>query len=178
MPDPQRRGSSIAERPPGGVDLEPVRAALAEVGTVSEADVIPLLERLQDLYGYLPTEVLDAVAEETDVPLGRIVGVATFYEEFSLTPRGKHVVRACRGTACHVRGGAHIAEAIRKHLGIRPGETTPDNVFTFQTVACLGLCFLSPAMMVDKACYGRLTPDKVASILDQCRAYSIAETPT
>ena len=161
---------------PPGVDLQPVRHAIAEIGFASEADVVPLLEKLQDLYGYLSEEVLDAVARETGIPLSRVAGVATFYEEFSLTPRGKHLVRACRGTACHVRGGTHVAEAIAHHLGIRPGETTPDNVFTFQTVACLGLCFLSPAMMVDKTCYGQLTPDKVATVLDQCRAYSIAET--
>ena len=157
------------------IDLSPVREAIAGMLPVSQSDLIPLLQKLQGIYDYLPGSVLRLVAEETDIPMSGMVGVATFYEQFSLTPRGRHIIRACRGTACHVRGGARITAAIERHLGIGEGETTGDMQFTFYTVACLGTCFLAPAMMVDKSYYGRLTPAKVGPILDQ---YSSVRTGT
>ena len=154
------------------VDLRPARDALARMGDVTQADLLPLFHQIQDAYGYLPKPVLELVAEESGIPLSHVAGVATFYDGFSLEPRGKHLVCACSGMGCHVRGGARIAEAIERHLGIREGETTPDMQFTFQSVTCLGLCFQSPAMTVDSHQYGRLTPDKVGPVLDQYRSRS------
>ena len=124
-----------------------------------------LLQKLQDAYGYLPKEVILEVAVHTGLPASRLFGVATFYSQFYLKPHGRHTVRCCRGTACHVRGGKDIERKIEQHLGVREGETTPDMQFTLETVACLGTCFLAPVMMVDHDYYGNLTPAKVKSIL-------------
>lgn len=148
------------------VDIEPARKLIDSRRPVKPSDLIPLLQALQDHYGYLPRPVLETVTEETGIPLSRVMGVATFYEQFSLTPRGRHIIRVCRGTACHVRGGARIAQAIADKLGVHEGGTTPDMQFTLYTVACLGTCFLAPAMMIDQNYYGRLTPEKACRILD------------
>jgi NADH-quinone oxidoreductase subunit E len=99
--------------------------------------------------------------------MSRIYGVVTFYAQFYLSPRGRHTVRVCRGTACHVRGGKNIRKAVQQFLGVEENETTPDSKFTFETVACLGACALSPVLLVDKNYYGKLTPAKVAQLLKQ-----------
>jgi len=151
------------------VDVKPARALIDSRRPVEPSDLIPLLQALQEHYGYLPRPVLETVTEETGIPLSRVMGVATFYEQFSLTPRGRHIIRVCRGTACHVRGGARIAKAVADALGVSEGETTPDMQFTLYTVACLGTCFLAPAMMIDHEYYGQLTPTKVPKILDYYR---------
>ncbi len=148
------------------IDLEPARSLIESRRPVEASDLIPLLQALQEHYGYLPRPVLELIAEETSIPLSRIVGVATFYEQFSLTPRGRHIIRVCRGTACHVRGGSRVTKAVEDKLGVHEGETTPDMQFTLYTVACLGTCFLAPAMMIDQNYYGRLTPEKARRILD------------
>ena len=147
------------------VDLEPMREVIDSVGEVTPDKLIPILQGIQDVYGFLPPDVLMEVSRVTRIPASRMYGVATFYEQFHLEPRGRHIIRCCRGTACHVRGGADIADAIRRHLGIDEGETTDDLRFTFETVACLGTCFLAPVIMVDNY-YGLLTPDKVTKVLD------------
>jgi NADH-quinone oxidoreductase subunit E len=99
--------------------------------------------------------------------MSRIYGVVTFYAQFYLSPRGRHTVRVCRGTACHVRGGKNIRKAVQQFLGVEENETTPDSKFTFETVACLGACALSPVLLVDKNYYGKLTPAKVTQVLKQ-----------
>jgi NADH-quinone oxidoreductase subunit E len=147
------------------VDLSPAERILDRMGLVRPTDLIPLLQEIQDSYGYLPPPVLMEVSRRTGIPASRMYGVITFYSQFCLKPRGRHTVRACRGTACHVRGARRVTETIARQLGVGEGETTPDNVFTFETVACLGTCFLAPAMMVDNDYYGLLTPDKIRSIL-------------
>ena len=132
-----------------------------------EGSLIPILQEVQQLYGYLSEEVVRHLAKELHIPTSRIFGVVTFYSQFYTTPRGRHTVRVCRGTACHVRGGKQILKAVGQHLGIGENETTPDFKFTFETVACLGACALSPVLLVDKNYYGKLTPAKAERVLKQ-----------
>jgi NADH-quinone oxidoreductase E subunit len=132
-----------------------------------DGSLIPILQEAQNLYGYLTEEVLGHISRELKIPISRIYGVVTFYAQFYLTPRGRHTVRVCRGTACHVRGGKQILKAVQKQLNIGEGETTPDFKFTFETVACLGACALSPVLLVGKNYYGKLTPAKVEQVLKQ-----------
>lgn len=132
-----------------------------------EGALIPILQEVQEIYGYLSEEVLNRIGKRLHIPTSRIFGVITFYAQFYTTPRGRHTVRVCRGTACHVRGGKYVLRAVEQSLGIRENETTPDFKFTFETVACLGACALSPVLLVDKNYYGKLTPAKVGQVLKQ-----------
>jgi NADH-quinone oxidoreductase subunit E len=132
-----------------------------------EASLIPVLQEVQGVFGYLPEEALVKIGHNLRIALSRIYGVATFYAQFYLSPRGLHTVRVCRGTACHVRGGKHVLKAVRQALGIGEGETTVDSKFTFETVACLGACALAPVLLVDKNYYGKLTPARVEQVLKQ-----------
>jgi len=129
--------------------------------------LIPVLQEAQAIYGYLPEEVLTAISRALKIPVSRVYGVVTFYAQFYLSPRGRHTVRVCRGTACHVRGGKAVLKAVQQYLGIGENETTPDFKFTFETVACLGACALSPVLLVDKTYSGKLTPAKVEQVLKQ-----------
>lgn len=138
---------------------------VAAMTPLREADIIPLLQRLQEAYGYLPRDVILAVAQRTGLPASRIYGVATFYSQFHLEPHGRHVIRCCRGTACHVRGSKKILETIKRDFSLEEGGTTPDIRFGLEVVRCLGTCFLAPVMMVDNDYYGRLTPQQVKSVL-------------
>jgi NADH-quinone oxidoreductase subunit E len=148
-------------------ELGPALAIVEEMAPVSSSDIIPLLQRLQDVYGYLPPEVVLAVCKQTGLPASRVFGVATFYEQFHMEPHGRHLVRCCRGTACQVKGGRNIARAVERELGVSEGHTTEDNRYTFETVACLGTCFLAPVLMVDRDYYGRMAPAKIKRILEQ-----------
>ena len=134
-----------------------------------DSDLIPILQQIQETYGYLQKDVMVETSKRTGIPASRIYGVATFYEQFHFEPHGKHTVRCCRGTACHVKGGPEIVEAIKRNLNIEPGQTSEDMLFTFETVACLGCCFLAPVMMIDDKYYGHLTASKAAKILDGYR---------
>ena len=134
-----------------------------------EASLISVLQEVQGLFGYLPKEALVRVSQCLNVPLSRIYGVVTFYAQFYLTRRGKHTVRVCRGTACHVRGGKSVLNVVKDSLGIDDGDTTQDFHFSLETVACLGTCFLAPVMMVDRTYYGRLVAQKIPAILHQYR---------
>ncbi len=118
-----------------------------------KGSLIPLLQRTQDLYGYLPREAMGFIARQTRIPLSRIHGVATFYAQFHLTRRGRNLVRVCDGTACHVRGAGKNLDALRHAVGIAPGETTPDYKLTLEVVYCLGSCGIAPVALVnDKVC--------------------------
>lgn len=128
--------------------------------------LIPVLQKAQGVYGYLPKPVLETIARELRLTTAEVFGVVTFYAQFHLNPRGKHIIRVCQGTACHVRGGAKILEAVSEHLKVKPGETTRDLEFTLETVACLGACGLAPVMMVDDNTHGRLNPLDIPGILD------------
>jgi NADH-quinone oxidoreductase subunit E len=134
---------------------------------VTSDDLIPIMQKIQTVYGYLPKDVLLEVSKKTSIPYSRIYGVATFYEQFYLEPHGRHTVKCCRGTACHVKGGRDIAKAISKTIEIGEGQTTEDMRFTFETVACLGTCFLGPVMMVNNDYYGHLIANKVKDILER-----------
>jgi NADH-quinone oxidoreductase E subunit len=129
--------------------------------------LIPLLQRVQGEFGYIPPETIEPIAKTLHLFPSEVQGVITFYAQFSLKPKGKYVIRVCRGTACHVRGGRTILRLIERELGLKPGETTEDYQFTLETVACLGACFLAPTMMVNKTYFGRLSPPKINTILKQ-----------
>lgn len=130
--------------------------------------LIPILQAVQEEYRYLPQEVLTYVATALDVPPARVYGVATFYAHFALEPKGKHVIRLCDGTACHVKASIPILEALRKKLGLdEKRKTTPDMQFTVETVACLGACGLAPVVVVNEDVHGQMTPDAALKIVDE-----------
>ena len=134
---------------------------------VEPGGIIPLLEEAQDLLGYLPVTIQKQISNKTNIPLSRIYGIVTFYSFFTMTPRGKHTVQVCLGTACYVRGGKKITEIVEGEFGVKSGETTADRIFTYETVRCLGACGLAPVIVVDGEVYGRVKPSKVKEILEQ-----------
>jgi NADH:ubiquinone oxidoreductase subunit E len=129
--------------------------------------LIPVLEEAQVALEFLPLSVQKTIADGLNLPLSRVYGVVTFYSFFTMTPRGKHTVRVCLGTACYVRGGKALHDTLQKHFGIKEGETTPDRMFTLETVRCLGACGLGPVVVVDDDVHGRVKPGKVKEILSQ-----------
>jgi NADH-quinone oxidoreductase E subunit len=131
--------------------------------------LLPMLQDIQEQHNYLPRPLLEQVACTLDVSRAHVYRIATFYKAFSLEPRGKYVIQVCLGTSCHLRGGPQLAESIHHQLGISPGETTPDGLFTLETVNCLGACALSPVMLVGKDYHAQVTPERVARILDRYR---------
>lgn len=131
--------------------------------------IVAILQDVQEVHNYLPREELEKLSKELDVPLSRILSVATFYNAFSLTPKGKYPINFCLGTACHVRGGERIMEKIERELGIVRGETTEDLKFSLDEVRCLGCCGLAPVMMVGKDIKGKLSEAKVIPILNEFR---------
>jgi NADH-quinone oxidoreductase subunit E len=133
--------------------------------------LIPILQAVQEQYRYLPEEVLAYVATSLGVPPSRVFGVATFYSHFALEPKGRHVVRLCDGTACHVKGSLPILEAVRGKLGLsEEKKTTPDMLFTVETVACLGACGLAPVMVVDDEVHGQQTPESATKTIEEILA--------
>jgi NADH-quinone oxidoreductase subunit E len=152
----------------GNVDLallEPVIAAYAG----QPGSIIAILQETQDIYGYLPLAALQAIADKTGYKRAKIYGIATFYSQFRLKPVGKYVILQCQGTACHVLGSKAVGSAICDELGISPGETTADGLFTLEDVACLGCCSLAPVIMINGEAYGKLTPDNVRKVLQEFR---------
>ena len=143
--------------------LEPYLAQYAG----AEDGLIPILQKAQELYGWLPAGVLTHISERTGIKPAKITGVVTFYAQFRTKPVGKRLILLCQGTACHVNGSSAIEEAIREHLGVEEGETTPDGLFTYNNVACLGCCSLSPVMMIGEKAYGGLTKEKAVKILKE-----------
>lgn len=127
--------------------------------------LIPLLQEVQEHFGYISPEAIVPIAEAMGLFPSQVQGVITFYSGFSLTPKGKYVVKICRGTACHVKGSKSILGLIKKELHVNEGETTPDYRFTLETAACLGACALAPTMMVNKTYFGKLSPPKVSTTL-------------
>jgi NADH-quinone oxidoreductase subunit E len=129
--------------------------------------LIPILQAIQHEYQYLPEEVLTYVATSLDVPPARVFGVATFYAHFALVPKGKHVIRVCDGTACHVKQSIPVLDAMRAKLGTTEKcQTTPDMLFTIETVACLGACGLAPVVVIDDQVFGQITPDRAVSLIE------------
>lgn len=150
------------------IDLSKVEEVLKRYEKV-EGPLIPVLQEVQALFRYLPEEALALIGRRLNIPSSRIYGVVTFYAQFYLTPRGKHVIKSCQGTACHVRGGQGALDALSRELKVKPGETTEDLAFTLETVACLGTCFLAPVAMVDNDYYGKLTPKRAVDALKKYR---------
>lgn len=148
------------------LDLAPLYEMLKEYKAQRGA-VIPALQKAQGIYGWLPKPVLEVISQEMRVPLSQIYGVVTFYSQFYLTRRGRHVCRQCDGTACHVKGAAAIVNAVEKHLGVEAGETTPDYKVTFEIVYCLGSCGLAPVAMIDDKVIGHLVPERLVEVLDK-----------
>ena len=128
-----------------------------------ESELIPILQRLQEAYGYLPKDVIARLSKRTGIFASRIMGVVTFYSQFRLEPVGKNVVRICFGTACHVTGAENVADAICRELGVALGGTTEDGLFTVESVACLGCCSLAPVITINEETHGRLTPESARS---------------
>ena len=129
--------------------------------------IMPVLQEAQNVYGYLPIEVQQMVADGLGVPLSEVFGVATFYSQFSLTPKGKYNISVCLGTACYVKGSGEIMAEFEKQLNVKMGETTQDGRFTLEACRCLGACGLAPVLTVNGKVFGRLTPDDVAGIISQ-----------
>jgi NADH-quinone oxidoreductase subunit E len=163
--------AEITDTPPA-VDIEPdckeVLEILAKHGN-SRGELIAILEEIQARWGYLPEEALRTVSRETGVSLVDVYGIATFYRLFSLKPRGKHLVCACLGTACHVRGAAGIVDELQKQLGVAPGETTPDGEFSLETANCLGACALGPIVVIDGRYFSKVRKRKVRELLDAAK---------
>ena len=128
---------------------------------------MPVLQAAQAIYGYLPEEVQVLVAEGLDIPLTEVYGVASFYAQFTLNPKGKHQISLCLGTACYVKGASEILQAVEQRLAIRSGGITPDGKFSLDACRCIGACGLAPVMMIGNDVYGRLTPDQIPAILDK-----------
>ena len=129
--------------------------------------LIPALHKAQDIFGYLPIEVQNIISEELNVPLSEIYGVATFYSQFSLIPKGKYKIGVCLGTACYVKGSQAILDKVQEELNIDVGQTTPDGKFSLEATRCLGACGLAPVLVVNEDVYGKLTPDEVKGIIEK-----------
>ena len=129
--------------------------------------LIPVLQEAQEAYGFLPKDVIGRIAEELKIPVSQVYGVVTFYSQFHMKPRGRNIIRVCQGTACHVRGAKAVLKALEDELHLIPGQTSPDDRFTLETVACLGACGPAPVLMINEDTHGRLTPDNVCKLLDR-----------
>ncbi len=147
---------------------ENVREVMARYGN-NPARMIEILQDLQDLYGYLPKEVLEEVSRQTEVPLTRVYHVATFFKAFTLKPRGKYTIQVCTGTACHVKGSYRVLERFEDLLGVRPGDTTDDLMFTLETVNCVGCCALGPVVIINGKYHGHVAPVQVESLIKEYR---------
>ena len=146
-----------------------IGSLMDDLGVAPEANLIGVLQEVQDRLEYLPPPALAEIGRRMKVPLSRVYGVVTFYAQFHTEPRGRHTIRCCRGTACHVKGAERIVETVGRELGIEEEQTTPDRLFYLETVACVGACFLAPVIMIDDQYYGNLKPDGIGKILDSYR---------
>ena len=129
--------------------------------------LIPLLHEIQEVLGYIPPEAIPRIATGLGLFPSQVQGVITFYTQFYTTPRGKNIVRVCRGTACHVRGGKTILKLVKRELGVEEGKTTPDMEYTLETVACIGVCALAPNIVINRDTYGHMNPQKVARLFSR-----------
>lgn len=130
-------------------------------------ELINVLHKAQQTFGYLPAEIQEIIAQELNVPVAKVYGVVTFYSFFSMKPKGQYPISICMGTACYVRGGEKVLDEFKKQLKIKVGETTPDGKFSLSCLRCVGACGLAPVVLVGEKTYGRLAPDSVAEILKE-----------
>ena len=141
-----------------------LKAAIAAMKD-EPGSLMPIIQKAQEIYGYLPIEVQTMISDETGVPIERIYGIATFYAQFTLEPKGQYQISVCLGTACYVKGSSLVLDKIQEILGIQPGQCTPDGKFSLDSCRCVGACGLAPVMMINGEVYGRLTVDQVPGIL-------------
>ncbi|WP_414149936.1 NADH-quinone oxidoreductase subunit NuoE [Acetobacterium malicum] len=153
------------DQPNPFAELNPVLDRYADI----PGSLITILQKAQELYGFLSVELMRHIALETHTSIAKVYGVATFYTQFRFEPVGKYLIMLCQGTACHVNGSKQVEEAVMDYLDIKEGETTSDGLFTLNNVACLGCCSLSPVMMINDDTYGQLTRDKVTHILAELK---------
>ena len=144
-----------------------LQTILAEYDRTRQGELITLLQRVQGELGCIPEEAIFGISEALDVPAAEVFGTLTFYAQFRLTPIGRHLVRVCRGTACHVQGSQRILRRVADFLGIEPGQTREDMAFSLEQIACFGACSLAPVMVVDEDTYGHVTPDRAEEILER-----------
>jgi len=149
---------------------------IIDVENTHRGSLIPVLQKVQDKYGYLPEKIIQLIAKKLDIPVSMVYGAATFYSQFRFQPQGKYVIRVCHGTACHIAGAQKLTDVLAEELGIRDGQTTSDGLFTLQRVACLGCCSLAPVMMINETTYGRLTPSKLTKIINSYRKQEVEKT--
>ena len=154
----------------GTPEQEKQLMAVIEKHKSEKGALMPVMQEAQEIYGYLPKDVMYHIAEKVGVSPAEVVGVATFYAQFRLTPIGKYNIMSCQGTACHVNGSERVSAAISKYLGIEHGQTTEDGLFTLEHVACLGCCSLAPVIMINGEAHGNLTPEKAINILKDIQA--------
>ena len=146
------------------IDERPAAEILAKYNG-KPGSLMPILQDVQTVYGYLPETIMKKISSETKTPMSRIYGIATFYSQFRLEPVGRNLIRVCHGTACHVAGAENVTLALETELGIENGQTTKDNQFTLESVACLGCCSLAPVIMVGDDTHGAMTPDKSKKVI-------------
>ena len=147
-------------------DLDAHRDELDAIAAAAGADITTLIQTVQGTFGFLPRNALAHISRHTGTPLAQLYGIATFYTSFALQPRGKHIVRVCDGTACHVRGSARITDALSERLRIAPGDTTKDRLFTLDVVSCVGCCSLAPVIMVGERSHGRLDKQRAIELIE------------
>ena len=150
------------------VSIESIRAVLEDYAPEQRYS-LAIMQDLQRRFGYIPREGMEALSEYLGCPLASLYSMATFYKALSLTPKGKHTIKVCDGTACHIKGAANVADGIFRTLGIRAGDTTEDGLFSLEVVNCLGACAMAPVMLVDGTVYGKVTLEKLPEIFDSYR---------
>ncbi len=155
-------------------DLTKLESVMNQYGG-TKTNLITILQKAQDIYGYLPKDVMYFVAEKLGITPADVMGVATFYSQFRLTPIGKYLIMTCQGTACHVNGSERVLTAMQEYLGIESGETTANGLFTLEEVACLGCCSLAPVIMINGEAYGNLTPASAVEVLKSIEAKEAAK---
>lgn len=162
--EPQKEAAVAEEQ----VDLSLLQPVIDEYKGKSGI-LIPVLQKTQDIYGYVPKQAFEVISEQTGISLSEMYGVATFYTQFRLNPVGKYIIKVCHGTACHVQSAPVITEALEESLNIKDGETTEDGLFTLESVACLGCCSLAPVMMINEETYGNLTGKSASKVIREIR---------
>jgi NADH-quinone oxidoreductase subunit E len=165
----EKAKSSLQEAVEEEVDLTAANEVIDSYQDMS-GNLMPVLQGIQEAYGYVPEAAVDLVAERLNVYSSRIYGVLTFYSQFHLKPRGKNIIRVCVGTACHVKGAGRIVETLADRLGIHHGETTEDLNFTAEYVACIGACGMAPVIMVNDSTYGNMTVQKMDEVIEKYSA--------
>lgn len=145
---------------------EELKAYIAETKDI-DGPLMPIMQKAQEIFGYLSIDTMELIADSLKIPMTEVYGVATFYAQFSLKPKGEYVISVCTGTACYVKGAQAVLDKVIEILGIQPGETTPDGVFSIQDTRCLGCCGLAPVMTINEDVYGRLTPADIKGILEK-----------